>query len=53
MYPEMRYCKKCQKEHPNSEKFWFKNGGKLRKCKIFYSKYEADRKAAAKAARPA
>jgi hypothetical protein len=42
-YPDTRYCKHCQKDHPFSERYFFLNGGLLRKCKKFYSAYEAAR----------
>lgn len=42
-YPETKYCKHCQKNHPFNENHYFLNGGLLRKCKKFYSAYEAAR----------
>lgn len=39
----MKFCKHCKKEHPMSPKFWFLNGGLLRKCKVHYKAYEKKR----------
>lgn len=47
-YPEKKYCKHCQVDHPFDEKHYFLNGGLLRKCKAFYSAYEAAREKARK-----
>lgn len=44
-----KYCKHCEQDHPYDDKHYFLNGGLLRKCKKFYSAYEAARDKARRA----
>lgn len=40
---QTKHCKHCRTEHPLTPEYWYKNGGILRKCKVFYTLYEQRR----------
>lgn len=37
---ESKFCKHCGVNHPYTSEFWYKNGGKLYKCKAYYTPVE-------------
>lgn len=47
-----KYCKHCVEVHPLTEKYWYRNNGKLAKCKLYYAAYEAARRSVKPESRP-